>query len=135
MPKRSERADLKRLYKQNSPAMGICQIRNTANGRIFVENSQNLEGTRNSRMFQLRMGKVVFNRELQKDLDELGADSFEFSVLEVLDKPEPGADAERLLEALELRWLEKLQPFGERGYNSDRKFQRDKERLRNRGDA
>ena len=124
MPKESKRADIKRLYKQNAPDMGIYQIKNRVNGRIYIDSSKNLEGTRNSRLFQLKMGKVVFSRELQKDLTEFGADNFEYSVLDVLDKPEPGDNVERLLAALELHWLEKLQPFGERGYNSAKAFQR-----------
>lgn len=128
MSRHSERANLKRLYKQNRPAMGICQIRNTVNGKIFVESSTNLEGTRNSRLFQLRMGKAVFSRELQKDLTELGACSFEFSVLAVLE-PGPEGSVERQLAGLELQWLEKLQPFGERGYNNAKAYQRDKSRI------
>lgn len=130
MAKESKRAEIKRVYKQNRPDMGIYQLRNKVNGKIFVESSQNLEGTRNSRLFQLKMGKVVFNRELQEDLKRYGADSFEFSVLEVLVRPEAGDNAEQLLAALELRWLEKLQPFGERGYNNAKGYQRDMERLR-----
>lgn len=126
MPKESKRAEIKRSYKQNSPDMGIYQIKNRVNGKIYIDSSKNLEGTRNSRLFQLKMGKIVFSRELQKDLNEFGADSFEFSVLDVLGKPEPGDNVERLLAALELHWLEKLQPFGERGYNSAKGFQRNR---------
>lgn len=117
------------MYKQNRPDMGVYQIRNTANGKIYVGISQNLEGTRNSRLFQLRMGKVVFSRELQKDLNEFGAESFEFSVLSVLDTPEPGDTIEQSLAALAVQWLEKLQPFGERGYNNVKAYQRDMKRL------
>ncbi len=129
--KTSERSEIKRVYKQNSPAGGIYQIRNTANGRIYVGSSRNLDGDRNSRLFQLRMGKVVFSRELQKDLDQFGAGSFDFSVLEVLPKPGPGENGDQLLAALHLQWLEKLQPFGDRGYNSAKAFQREMERLGN----
>ncbi|HKZ18089.1 MAG TPA: metalloregulator ArsR/SmtB family transcription factor, partial [Geobacteraceae bacterium] len=88
--KGTDRTEIKRMYKETRPAMGVYQIRNTANGKIYVGRSQNLEGTRNSRLFQLRMGKVVFSREMQKDLNEFGAASFEFSVLGVLEKPEQG---------------------------------------------
>lgn len=133
--KESDRSEIKRMYKQNRPDMGVYQIRNTINGRIYVGSSTNLEGTRNSRLFQLRMGKVVFSRELQKDLDEFGAGSFEFSVLGVQDKPEPGDNIEQSLAALLLQWLEKLQPFGERGYNSAKAFQRDMNRLQNQRGA
>lgn len=129
--KETNRAEIKRDYKQNSPEMGVYQIRNKTNGRIYIGSSKNLDGTRNSRLFQLRMGKIVFNRELQKDLSQYGAESFEFSVLAVLDKPEPGDTIEQSLDALELHWLEKLQPFGERGYNSEKGYRRSVERLQN----
>lgn len=126
--KRGDRAEKKRLYKESTPEMGIYQIRNKANGKIFVESSPNLEGSRMSRLFQLRMGKAVFSRELQQDVSEFGAETFEFSVLAVLVAPERGEDGERSLAALELHWLEKLQPFGERGYNSLKKYQRELEK-------
>ena len=129
MKQESERAQMKRIYQQSSPDMGIYQIRNSVNGRIYVGSCKNLEGTRNSRLFQLKMGKAVFSRELQADLDQFGAESFEYSVLAVLDPPEPAGNADRLLAALELHWLEELQPFGERGYNSVRAFQRSTEKF------
>lgn len=124
--KDTERAEKKRLYKQNAPDMGVYQIMNKVNGKIYIDSSKNLDGTRTSRMFQLRMGKIVFNPELQKDLNEFGADRFEFSVLDVLPKPEPGDNIERLLTALKLHWQEKLQPFDERGYNSRKGYDRER---------
>ncbi len=127
-----KRTEIKRDYKQNIPDMGIYQILNKANGKIYVESTTNLEGARNSRLFQIRMGKIVFNRDLQRDLNEFGAENFEFSVLAVLDKPKPGTDVERSLARLELQWLEKLRPFGELGYNSEKAYLRGLERLRNR---
>jgi len=128
---KTRRTEIKQAFKQSSPEMGIFQIRNKANGKIYVAASRNLEGERNSRLFQLRMGKIVFNRELQEDLKRHGIDNFEFSVLAVLDRPEPGEPVEQALAALELNWLDKLQPFGERGYNSARGYRRSVERMRN----
>jgi len=133
MRKETKRSEIKRAYKQQAPAMGVFQIRNTANGKIYVGSSRNLEGERNSRLFQLKMGKIVFNRELQQDLTQYGADKFEFTVLAVLDKPEPGVDVEPALAALELHWLEQLQPFGEAGYNSAKGYRRSLEQLQTRG--
>jgi len=133
--KMNKRKEIIRSYKQNLPQMGIFQIRCTANSKIYVAASRNLEGERNSRLFQIKMGKIVFNRELQQDLEQFGADQFEFSILAVLDPPQPGEDSEKLLAALELQWLEKLQPFAERGYNSKKAYQRSRERLQLSGGA
>lgn len=130
MQEKAGRAYIKRLYKQQQPNMGIYQLRNIVNNRLYVASSRNLDGTRTSRLFQLRMGKAVFSRELQSDLNRFGSESFEFSVLAVLDKPEPGDNVEKLLATLELHWLEKLQPFGERGYNSLKAYERGMGRLR-----
>jgi hypothetical protein len=123
--KSSDRAEMKRLYKQCRPDMGIYQLRNRTNGRIYVGSTENLEGTRTSRLFQLRMRKAVFSPELQKDLNEFGADAFEFSVLAVMERPEQGRQPKQALAALHLHWLEKLQPFGERGYNSLKAYERE----------
>jgi len=129
MESKAGRRALKQAARQQAPEAGVFQILCKANGRIYLCGSRNLAGERNSRLFQLRMGKVVFSRELQQDLERYGAESFEFSVLATLAPPGPGEDVERTLAALELHWLEKLQPFGERGYNSARKFRRELERL------
>jgi DNA-binding transcriptional regulator YhcF (GntR family) len=132
MKKDDKRSELKRIYKQNCADMGVYQIKNRINGKIYLDSCKNLDGTRNSRLFQLKMGKVIFSSALQKELDEFGAESFEFSVLEVLDKPELEESSDRLLAALELRWLDELQPFGERGYNSIKAYQRAKGQSKNR---
>lgn len=125
----NRRTELKRAYAQLRPQAGIYQLRNRANGRIYVNSSQNLEGTRNSRLFQLKMGKAIFSRALQEDLGTYGADNFEFSVLAVLEQPEADETVEQTLAALLLHWQEKLQPFGTQGYNNARAFQRERERL------
>lgn len=122
-------SEIKRRYKQNTPDMGIYQLRNTVNGKVYVGSSKNLDATRTSRLFQLRMGKAVFNSDLQKELNEFGAGKFEFDILGVLDKPEPGETSEEALAALHVQWLEKVQPFGERGYNSAKAFERERNKL------
>jgi hypothetical protein len=73
---------------------------------------------RRSALQQLARG-VHPNARLQADATALGADAFVFEVLEVLND-EAGtlvypADAVRALEAA---WLDRLQPYGDRGYNS-----------------
>ncbi|BCS55393.1 metalloregulator ArsR/SmtB family transcription factor [Geobacter sp. SVR] len=124
---RERRTTMKQAYRQRPLQMGIYQIRNTQNNRVYVGSSENMEGARTSRMFQLRMGKAIFSSELQRDLERQGAATFEFSVLEVLTPP-VGKPAEQALADLHLQWLETLQPFGERGYNSARAFQRERDR-------
>ncbi len=59
------------------------------------------------------------NNDLQRDWSELGENAFAFEVLEVLKPPkdDPFFDAKKELKKLEEKWLNQLQPFGERGYN------------------
>lgn len=128
--KMDNRKEIIRSYKENRPPMGIFQLRCKSNDKRYLAASRNLEGERNSRLFQLRMGKIVFSRELQEDLRKYGAADFEFSVLAELDQKQTNEDVATQLAALELHWLEKLQPFDERGYNSRRRFERDLERLK-----
>ena len=98
--------------------MGIVQVRNIRNNRVFLMASANTAGTINSIRFQLKMGNFLPSAGLTKDWNELGEENF---VVEVLDelKPvdDPAYDYRDDLKALEGMWLEKLKPFGERGYH------------------
>ena len=112
----ADRKKIKAEYKQNPPPMGVYQIRNKANGKIFIGSAQNVTGKLNSQMFQLRTG-VHKNRELQNDFNEAGPDNFEFTILDHLESvDDPVKDPSKDLADLEALWLEKLQPFGQKGY-------------------
>ncbi|MGG3451205.1 GIY-YIG nuclease family protein [Domibacillus aminovorans] len=108
--------ELKQQYKETTIEAGIYQIKNMVNGKTFIASTRNLK-TLNGRKFELEAGSST-HKELQKEWNEFGKDSFEFDVLEVLKKKENGFfDEKRELEKLEEKWLEKLQPYGENGYN------------------
>ena len=94
-------------------------VKNTANGKVLLGSSLNLEGPLNSHKFMLTIGKHR-NVALQKEWNEYGADKFLFEILEVVKiKDDPHFDLTDELTLLEQIWVEKLQPFGERGYNID----------------
>jgi hypothetical protein len=106
-----------REYKETPRPAGVYQIRNTASGKSFVGASVNLPAILNRHRSELRAGGHR-NRELQKDWDEFGAEAFEFEVLDTLaPQGRPDYDPSADLHALEGLWLDKLSPFGERGYN------------------
>jgi hypothetical protein len=110
--------DLKREYRERRKPAGIFRIRNTVNGRILLGSSRNLEGPLNSHRFMLTIGSHR-NEALQREWDEYGPGSFVFEVLEeVKVKDDPDFNLDDELTLLEQIWLEKLQPFGERGYNT-----------------
>lgn len=108
--------ELKQLYKETPIEAGVYQITNTKNNKLFIGSTRNLR-TLNGAKFMLKNGGHT-NKQLQEDANLYGADVFEFQVLEVLKKKETGYfDEKKELEKLELKWLEKIQPYGDKGYN------------------
>lgn len=108
--------ELKRQARETRVEAGVYRIVNTRNGKSFVESTRNLK-TINGQRFTLENDSHM-NRALQQEWNEFGADAFTFEVLEVLERPETGYfDETDALKKLKEKWLDQLQPFGERGYN------------------
>lgn len=121
--------ELKKEYQQNPPAMGIYQIRNLVNEKIFVGSSMNLRGIFNRSPLELKAGRH-FNKRLQADWNEFGGENFAFEILDELSPTEnPGYDYREDLASLEEIWLEKMKPYGERGYNEEKLGAEEKLRL------
>jgi len=111
------RKEIHREYKERVIPAGIFQVKNTASGKVLLGSSLNLEGPLNRHRFMLKIGSHT-NKELQKDWDELGPENFVFEILEIVNiKDDVNFNLKDELTLLEMIWLEKLQPFGERGYN------------------
>lgn len=108
--------------------MGVFQIRNTVNDKVFVDSSTNIPGKINRHSFALKMGKHA-SKSLQTDWNEFGEAAFEFETLEPVE-PRDASDYDYAadLEILENLWLEKLEPYDDRGYNEQKKTR--EERLR-----
>lgn len=110
--------ELQQQYREMKKEGGIYRIRNTQNEKVLVEATPDLK-TINGKRFQLRMGSHM-NRELQQDWNRYGEDAFAFEILEVLkEKTEGYFDRPGELKKLKEKWLTKLQPCGERGYNRE----------------
>jgi hypothetical protein len=108
--------ELKQAYKEIKTEAGVFQIRNTVNGKVLVTATTNLK-TMQGKKFQLQMGSHK-NAKLQAEWKQFGQDAFVFEILEALeDKDEPALARQEALRQLEERWLDKLQPFGDKGYN------------------
>ena len=104
-------------YKQTIQPMGIYQIRNMKNGKIYIGSAKDLRGRINSNKFQLRIGSHL-NKEMQKDFNELGEECFSFDILDYLKpKEDLNYDYAEELKLLEEIWLEKIQPYNDKGYN------------------
>ncbi|WP_028563241.1 GIY-YIG nuclease family protein [Paenibacillus pinihumi] len=112
---RNKRKELLEAYKELKTYMGTIQITNKANGKIFVESYPNLKNKWMTIQMSLGMGQFP-NFELQKDWNELGADAFDYEVLEQKESDKV-ADVKWELKQMKKKWFEKLQPFEEKGYN------------------
>ncbi|RUL49607.1 MULTISPECIES: GIY-YIG nuclease family protein [Lysinibacillus] len=109
--------ELKQQYQEIEVIAGIYQIKNNTNGKVLVESTRNLK-TINGVKFTLN-NNTHFNKQLQAEWNEFGKDAFTIEVLEALKKDEsdPYFNEKESLKNLEQKWLDQLQPFGERGYN------------------
>ncbi|MBL0175641.1 MAG: GIY-YIG nuclease family protein [Ignavibacteria bacterium] len=113
----SDRSELKREYKNKPVVAGVFRILNTRNGKSFLSSSLNLQGVLNKHKFTLTLGSHM-NDGLQEDFHLHGSDAFVFEILETLPVHEdPKHDYSEDLAILELIWVDKLEPFGEKGYN------------------
>lgn len=113
---------IKTKYKQSYVPMGILHIKNLSNGKIFIAGSKNLQGKLNSIRFQLDRD-LHMKAGLQKDYIKFGKENFRFEILDYLEpKEDPQYDCTEDLTILEEMWLEKLQPFDERGNNKRKKI-------------
>ncbi|MGB8657997.1 MAG: GIY-YIG nuclease family protein [Candidatus Zixiibacteriota bacterium] len=110
--------EMTKKYKQTIQPMGIYQIKNMKNGKIYIGSAKDLRGKINSNKFQLKNG-LHLNKEMQKDFSEIGEEGFSFEVLDYLKpKEDSNYDYTEELKVLEDMWLEKLQPYNEKGYNT-----------------
>jgi hypothetical protein len=124
----ADKKQLKKQYQETRLASGVFLIRNNLNDKVFLAAGVNLPGLMNRHKFELTHGGHP-NKQLQADWNELGSDKFAFEIVDELGAS-AGAEVDERAEVkfLEDLWLDKLQPFGDRGYNEP-KLTRD-EKLR-----
>jgi hypothetical protein len=120
---------LKQDYETSPPPMGVFLIRNMVNDKVFVGIGLNLPGIINRHKFELAAGSHR-SKQLQKDWNELGTENFAFEIVDQLDPAaNPDRDPRADLQSLEDLWLEKLRPYGDRGYNEPKLSREEKLRL------
>ena len=111
------KSEIKNNYKRTLRPMGVYQVRNLVNGKIFVGSSLNLPGRINRHKFELNVGSENI-KELQEDYNKFGEENFSFEIIDELKpKEDPEYNYKEDVAVLEQLWVEKLQPFAEKGYN------------------
>lgn len=112
-----DKAAIKRAYKEAKQPMGVYRITNTANGKIYIGCSMNIPARINRHKFQLWCGSEEIPGLLE-DFRTFGEDKIVYDTLDLLEpKDDPGYDYREDVLTLGQLWIEKLQPFGENGYN------------------
>ena len=104
----------KELLEQYKQIMGIIQIKNNINGKIFIDTCSNLKNRWFTLKGQLDMGRHP-NSRLQKDWNEFGPEAFTYEILEKKEADEV-SDVRWELKKMKNKWLEKLQPYEDSGY-------------------
>lgn len=112
---KQRRKELQEEYKQIKIYMGVIQVTNHTNGKIYIASYPNLKNRWLTIKAQLDMGRFV-NSQLQRDWKELGSSVFTYEVLEQKETNDV-SDVRWTVKQLEKLWLEKLQPYGDKGYH------------------
>ncbi len=114
---KQRRKELVTAYEEMEKPIGVFRFVNKQNGKTLVGSTRNLNAMERRLPFELKLGTSQ-HKELIREWNEYGEDSFEFEVLETLRIRKEGfQDIPYELEKLEEKWLNDLQPYGERGYN------------------
>lgn len=103
-------------WKEKKKVAGVFQIKNLKNQKSFVESTPNMD-TMNGQKFMLEHQSHP-NKNLQAEWNQFGETAFVFEKLETLEKsPDEYFDLKDTLKKLKHKWLDEIQPYGERGYN------------------
>lgn len=107
------RKELKELYKNMKPDMGIIIIKSNQGNKCYIEATKDLKSTINSTKFKLDLGSHP-NNELQKHWKEFAGVGFSIEILErhEYDKNESKTDYSEELNILELMWEDRLSKKG-----------------------
>jgi hypothetical protein len=112
---KKNRKELLEEFRQIKIHMGVTQIKNKTNGKIYIHSYPNLKNKWLTLQGQLAVGMHT-NAQLQKDWNQLGPEAFTYEVLEQKDTQDI-MDIKWELKQMEKPWLEKFQPYGDKGYN------------------
>jgi hypothetical protein len=106
----STKRENRNAYKQMKFRVGIFQIKNLQNNKLFLKTSTDLDRAFNSDQFQLKLGNHR-NTELQNDWNTIGSDKFEFGFFDELKSRETATELEIKTDLKELLELHRSDLF------------------------
>lgn len=111
--------EIKDTYKEMKFQIGVFQIRNTINNKIYIESSTDLVAIWKRNKFQLNSG-LHLNIDLQEEWKKFGQENFTFEIISEIKQDGTKTPAYYRNEAkqLETMFIEELQPFNDNGYNT-----------------
>jgi hypothetical protein len=98
--------ELRDEFKLMKFRMGIFQIINQKEKKIYLQIASDLDRAYNSDIFQLKAG-MHSNKELQNDWNKLGSNSFEFKILDELLIDETASPEQLIIDLKELLEIHK----------------------------
>ncbi len=113
----NRRKALKKEFVQKFTPPGVFMIKNNVNGKMFICGSLNVNAYIKRHKSELKFGSHR-NKALLKDYNQFGDENFTFEVVESIKQDkDPLHDYKKDVAVLVDLWLEKLKPFGVKGYN------------------
>lgn len=112
---KQDRKAIIQAYKLQPTYYGVIQLKNIKNNKIYIEAVPN---TKNRwAYYKMNLDNHAYRQSaLQQDWDTYGEEAFTLEVL--WEKKTTDVDNLRAeLKELKKTWLDKLQPFDDRGYN------------------
>jgi hypothetical protein len=97
-----------REFKERKPLRGTFAVRCTANNRVWVGSSNNLDATKNGLWFSLRIGSYPV-KSLQSEWNAHGESEFKFEILEVLEEDMHPLTVADLLKEKKSQWVTRLE--------------------------
>lgn len=109
--------ELKTAYREMKPIMGVFQVKNLSNQKVFIDQSLDMDSKWRRHQMELKIGSHR-NKALQKEWNEMGEKVFVFEVLfELKRADEEGINYQKELQTLLELVLEEIDSDSAAMYN------------------
>jgi predicted GIY-YIG superfamily endonuclease len=96
---------------------GIYKISSKIDDRLYIGSTALTFNERWRRHMNALIGQYHHNHKLQNFFNKYGLETLEFEKLEKFDDNFSASDRLEMVQKLEQKWLDKVKPFGKKGFN------------------